>query len=590
MKKSIFLEPMPSIIQRFSDLCEETKNLAYLIPRRDPFFLHPSHGSTDIIHTVTGFTGSSAYLLLTEKQNFLYVDSRYTLQATSQCPEVVVIECSHPLEVLPQQLNPGATLMISPWVWTVEEGNRYQKIAQEQGWYLVMDHAHSLDPLIFSKKSSLLYPIKSIPNPEAFQEKCGRVFTQEGQSQWILTQAQDIAWLTNMRGGDHSCSPFFNAYLLVSKEEDRFSGVIYTALPRCVEGLDEDLQVRDFNTLWRGKGTESLSSEALEALDPLEIPLVYDPKYTPVGLVRAPWIRGSFSKLHQGKSEKNSWERDHVTQCHVKDGVALTRFLYWLSQLPPESEETEWSAAEKLASLRAEETSYQGPSFPTISAMGDHGAMMHYVPTLEHHAPLQEGLYLVDSGGQYHFGTTDVTRTLWLGQGEIPRIFKERYTQVLQAHIHLSQMIFPKGTNGMQLDAIARSFLWQRGWDYAHSTGHGVAAFGDVHEAPPRIAPGAPRDPIMEHMVFSVEPGYYEENWGGIRLENLVLVKAHEEHKLSLEPLTLAPFALSLILREELSLHHRQWLDAYHKKVYETLSPLLEERVRLWLWTQTHPC
>jgi Xaa-Pro aminopeptidase len=195
---------------------------------------------------------------------------------------------------------------------------------------------------------------------------------------------------------------------------------------------------------------------------------------------------------------------------------------------------------------------------------------------------------LIDSGGQYHFGTTDVTRTLWLGEkNRASLLHKQRYTQVLQGHIHLSQMIFPEGTNGMQLDAIARSFLWQKGLDYGHSTGHGVGCFAHVHEAPPIIASRAPQDPIKEHMIFSIEPGFYQEDWGGIRLENLVLVVRHDAQRLRLTPLTLAPFDRTLILRYELSPEHCRWLNQYHDRVYRTLAPMLDPWEERWLKEQT---
>ena len=238
--------------------------------------------------------------------------------------------------------------------------------------------------------------------------------------------------------------------------------------------------------------------------------------------------------------------------------------------------------------------------------------MMHYTPSCLQSDPLTSGIYLVDSGGQYFYGTTDVTRTVWLGSDYPSQSWKQKYTAVLQGHIHLSSMIFPYGTTGCQLDAVARSFLWQKGWDYAHSTGHGVSCFGPVHEMPPTIAARATHGHIQENMVFSVEPGYYQAGLGGIRLENLVRVMEKERKKpvaksqdtvrvavqqaeqdrdrlLHLKPLTLAPFDHRLIDIDALSYDHKLWLNRYHQQVYDALGSQLPEETRAWLYAQTRP-
>jgi len=599
----------------FSDLYQRLNGTAYLIPRREPFFLNPSNSTGDIIYQLTGFTGSSAHILVTSERIFLYVDSRYTQQAQTESPKCTVVTCWDVLSALPDALTPGTHLILSPWAYSALDMQRYIAAAKTQSWSIVQDHERLLDHLFDLQSVPTCQTIYSLDCGFSFQEKCQAVFTNPDEHAWLLCKATDISWLTNLRGRDHVYAPFFDAFLFVTKTKDAlsgslsFSGNLFIEKIRPIKALSPDISIMDWSTLGmqqnRGQATDETRETAPEcatdtstppstqsSTHPLDQPLIYDPKTTPSGLVRDSWIAGSFAPLERCRSIKNPWEQHHMVQAHISDGVALTRFLHWVSQWNAQSKETEWSAAEQLATFRSEQQAYKGPSFKTISAMGANSAMMHYTPSPDACAVLREGVYLVDSGGQYHFGTTDVTRTLWLGNPLASSLkLKQGYTQVLQGHIHLSQMIFPKNTNGMQLDAIARSFLWQKGLDYAHSTGHGVGCFAHVHEAPPVISTRSPLDPIQENMIFSIEPGYYEENWGGIRLENLVMVVPHKDHRelLSLQPLTLAPFDRNLILSDNLSKAHRDWLNAYHQKVYNTLVNLLPLETQKWLWVQTRP-
>jgi Xaa-Pro aminopeptidase len=605
----------------FTDICAQLGGDAYVITRRDPFFLNPSDGTKDAIYRLTGFTGSSATVLVTREKTFLYVDSRYTLQAESQAPDCTIITCAQPLHALAEHLVCGQKLMVCPWSWSAQEMTLYQTNAANHGWSLILDKDCVIDALIgpipLVSRSTIQSMDTHLPS---FQEKCAAIFTHQDQAHWLLCKGSDIAWLTNLRANDHDYAPFIEGYLWVSRTQYGFSGILYTAMPRFMHAIDPALRIENFDHLnvlphnrWKESEpcTESLhdhgndkacSSDAggqnsvikeqpLENFCHLDC-VVYDPRYTPSGLVRPTWIpsRDFLNALSCCRSIKTPWEIHHMQQSHISDGVALTKFLYWLEKRTPLGDENEWSAAEQLAIFRSMGASYKGPSFPTISAMGANSAMIHYNPERTNSSSLTTGLYLVDSGGQYHFGTTDVTRTLWIGAKNRASLkHKQRYTQVLQAHIHLSQMIFPEGTNGMQLDAIARSFLWQKGWDYAHSTGHGVGCFAHVHESPPAVAPRAPQDAIKEHMIFSIEPGYYEEGWGGIRLENLVLVVRHDADRLRLQPLTLAPFDRTLISRYDLSPEHCRWLNQYHLHVYQTLAPLLDPWEEAWLKDQTQP-
>lgn len=601
---------------QYQHVLHELGGDAYGIPRRTAFFLNPSPRKDDILYHLTGFTGSSAYGLMKRDGLFLYVDSRYTLQAKEECPECTVITCDNPLQELHNQCPTGTRLIVSPWTHSHFELSRYAETARMQGWTLIDDQHQALDSVIKKETIPSNSPIYAIPNTLSFQEKCRSVLTNQNQKYWLICSAADIAWLTNLRSSDHDYVPFFDGYLLITRNESShqggdFLGKLYTSMPRSIEGLDPNIQVHDFKSL-NLLGHEQSTAPAAE--NPLDQDITYDPKKTPKGLVRRHWIADALEQIAKNRSIKNPWELSHITQAHILDGVALTQFLHWLSQIDDarldQGLETEWSACKMLETFRQKHASYKGHSFPTISAMGTNSAMMHYTPSCLQSDPLTSGIYLVDSGGQYFYGTTDVTRTVWLGTDHPSKIWQQKYTAVLQGHIHLSSMIFPYGTTGCQLDTIARSFLWQKGWDYAHSTGHGVSCFGSVHEMPPIISARATHGNIQENMIFSVEPGYYRAGLGGIRLENLVRVMDHkkpvaktqdavpdavqhtvqeENRLLYLKPLTLAPFDRRLMDVDALSYDHKLWLNQYHKQVYDALGSQLPEETRAWLYAQTRP-
>jgi Xaa-Pro aminopeptidase len=549
---------------------------AYFLPMQDRF-LQSSPLARATIQRLTGFTGSSGSLILTPESLFLCIDGRYTLQAQQETEGIILLSES-PFTWLKTWGNANKTLAIDPWIVSKSQLEHMEKLFPGT---LAFDEASTLRSMIYPSWNAVsLGAIQSIPSDRSFQEKCQEVFGEPLQHPILLCKGEDIAWITNLRGADMPFTPLFQAYALIHWKSGIFYADIFTALPRFLPKESPEFFFYDL--------------KELEALKPMT--LAYDPKTTPVALWGPSWIASS-SPLAGVRAEKTSWEINHMAQAHERDGVALVQFLHWLSNLPPEHMESETSAAQYLEELRQKNPNYKGPSFPTLSSFGDHSAIIHYIPPLSGSRPLGTGLYLVDSGGQYYFGTTDVTRTLWLSpDAQAPSLKAQRlFTCVLQAHIHLASQIFPHGTSGQQLDAIARSFLWQRGLDYDHGTGHGVGTYLSVHESPPNLSQRAGTDPIKAGMIFSNEPGYYEEHWGGIRLENLVVVEPYGvkdqafPDRLSLNTLTLAPFDLKLILTSELSWDQRNWLNTYHHRVYTTLAPFLPPLVRDWLFLQTRP-
>jgi Xaa-Pro aminopeptidase len=289
------------------------------------------------------------------------------------------------------------------------------------------------------------------------------------------------------------------------------------------------------------------------------------------------------------KACKNAVEQQGAREAHGRDAVAVCRFLHWLEGAA--GAETEMSAAAKLQALRAEVALFRGLSFPAIAGAGEHAAIMHYHVAPETDRPIRhDEIFLIDSGGQYSDGTTDVTRTVWTGPGAPPRELRDRFTRVLKGHIAIATLLFPKGVAGVQVDVFARHALWQQGLDFDHGTGHGVGSYLSVHEGPVSLSRLAKPVPLAPGMLLSNEPGFYLPGAYGIRLENLVLVQpadvaAAGKPFLRFETLTLAPFDRRLILAELLTADEVRWLDTYHARVLTEVGPLLDEPARAWLAT-----
>ena len=338
-------------------------------------------------------------------------------------------------------------------------------------------------------------------------------------------------------------------------------------------------------------------ANVLDALADAGKAVLIDEAATPVWMVDrlteggAEVIRGA-DPCALPKACKNAVELDGIRDAHRRDGAALTRFLAWLAAAPPGSI-TELDAVAQLAAMRAGGEHYRGPSFDTISGSGPNGAIVHYRVTDESNRTLEPGtLYLVDSGGQYLDGTTDVTRTVAIGRPEPEH--RDRFTRVLRGHIALATARFPRGTTGAQLDTLARQFLWQAGLDYDHGTGHGVGHYLNVHEGPQRVSRMGSGAALAPGMVVSNEPGYYKTGAYGIRIENLVTVTEADDANggfLGFETLTLAPIDRALIDPAMLTAVERAWLDAYHARVAETLAPLLADDTATlaWLHAATAP-
>ena len=407
----------------------------------------------------------------------------------------------------------------------------------------------------------------------------------------LLTALDEIAWTLNVRGSDIEYNPLVISYLLVAKDSVEWF---------VKKGGQPDPDTRDSFQELLDDGVAVLSYDdvsvalAGEMEDGLITRLAVDPatlNYNLYHLLKTNSVEGAIverdSPVAFRKALKNPVEIEGMRDIHVEDGLAMERFLYWLEKsVKGGSTIDEWDAARKLGSLRAEIPGYRGDSFETISAYGEGAALPHYI-TPRSGAPVLEprGLYLVDSGGQYMNGTTDITRTVPLGPCTM--LEKEDYTLVLRGHIDLAMAVFPRGTAGCQLDALARSPLWRARRSFGHGTGHGVGFFLGVHEGPQDIRQNFNRTPILPGMITSNEPGIYREGMHGVRHENLVLCVEDSRNEfgdwLRFETLTLCHFDTSAIIVDLLGRDEIEWLNAYNARVFRTLSPMLSPDEAEWL-------
>jgi Xaa-Pro aminopeptidase len=393
-----------------------------------------------------------------------------------------------------------------------------------------------------------------------------------GIKAFLLTTGDSISWLLNIRGGDIQDTPvpFSYAFLQNDASVDFF-----------VDKKKISASVADF----LGSSVRIHPLDAIEDFFTNMENIGLDPSVTPKAMVEklgeGAWIPMD-DPCRLPKACKNETEQQGAIDCHKVDGLAVTKFLYWVEQ---QEALTEIEASEKLASFRATGLHYKGPSFETISAVGPNGMLCHYRPKNKSRSFQKGDIYLVDSGGQYLNGTTDITRTV-IWKGTPTKLQKLHYTLVLKGHIALATARFPKGTTGVQLDVLARQYLWQHGLDYSHGTGHGVGSYLSVHEAPPSISPRAGNTPLCAGMVISNEPGYYLKDHYGIRLENLVLVKESKDLTdfLEFETITLAPFDRRLMDETMLSDAEKTWLKSYHQRILDTFKDTLTEEEQAWVF------
>ena len=547
---------------------------------------------------LTGFTGSAGLAIVLRDRAALFVDGRYTLQAAAQV-DTRSFEIHHLIEEPPARwvgtaLVPGAVLGYDPWLHTPHEVERFRIATEKARASLRAAAENPLDRVWPGHPPPPIAPV--VPHPERFagesaqskRVRLGRGLADEGAGAAVLTMPESIAWLLNIRGGDVPHTPLPLSFAILRQDG---SATLFIDRRKLAPGLERHL------------------GNAVTVMPPEELGPALDALAADGGRVQvdpataACWIfnrlEAAGARLHRAadpcllpKACKNEIELDGTRAAHRRDGAALTRFLAWLAEEAPKGGVCEIAASDRLEMIRRGGEHFRDLSFPTISGAGSNGAIVHYRATPETEKQLESStLFLLDSGAQYLDGTTDVTRTVAIG--EPTQEMRDRFTRVLKGHIALALARFPKGTTGTQLDAFARRALWQRGLDYDHGTGHGVGSYLGVHEGPQRISKAPNTQALLPGMIVSNEPGYYKTGAYGIRIENLVVVQPAEGETereiLEFETLTLAPIDRSLIDSSLLDDEEIAWLDGYHARVRETLTPLVDPDTAHWLGEATAP-
>lgn len=571
---------------------------AVLVPRADKHQGEYVPASAERLKWLTGFSGSAGIAVVAKRSAVLMVDGRYTVQAGAETDtkffEVSLLPRNKLSEWLTGHLGKSQVIGFDPWNHTVGEIERLQKALAPKGVKLKALAKNPID-VIWGKARPAPPQNPVIAQPIAFAgrtpaDKIAELqarLKDEGQSAVILTLPDSICWLFNIRGSDVAHNPVVLAFAIVPAsgkaelfiEADRFDPEARAAVAPVAKLLSPAMLAARLKEL-KAKGK----------------PVRLDPE------TAAYWFAAQLgSKLvSRGqdpcivpKAIKTDAEVIGARAAHVRDGHAVVRFLAWLDDWAADGTLDEITAVQKLEEFRRDTNMLRDVSFPTISGSGPNGAIVHYRVTEDTNRRMRPGeLFLIDSGGQYPDGTTDITRTVAIG--EPSEDMKRHFTAVLKGHIAVATAMFPKGTRGIDLDPFARRALWQIGADFDHGTGHGIGSYLSVHEGPQSIS-RAGMAPLHAGMLISNEPGYYKVGEYGIRIENVVLVTLPEpvedgdREMMAFETLTLAPIDRRLIVPKMLDTNERDWLNAYHKHVFETLAPGLDPSARNWLKQATQP-
>ncbi|MBV8823685.1 MAG: aminopeptidase P family protein [Hyphomicrobiales bacterium] len=548
---------------------------------------------------LTGFSGSAGVAVVLADRGVLFVDGRYLLQAREQVDAALFV-IEHLIERPPEtwieeNLAAGTKLGYDPWLHTVAGAERLAKAAEAAGATLVAVESNPVDIIWSDRPAPPLGPVVLHDLRFAGEDasaKLTRVAAEVAKARadaLTVSDPQAVAWAFNIRGSDVAHTPLPLAFALVPKQGRPALYVDGRKLTNTVrDRLEELADVREPAALESDLATLGSAGHIVR----LDQATAADALARTITAAGGKLSRGS-DPIALMKAVKNAVEIEGARAAHRRDGAAVARFLAWFDREAPRGNLTEIDAVAALESFRRETGLLKDVSFPTIAGSGPNGAIVHYRVTHASNRRINPGeLFLVDSGGQYEDGTTDITRTVVVGTPSSE--MRERFTRVLKGHIAIARSVFPDGTTGAQLDSFARQYLWAAGLDFDHGTGHGVGSYLSVHEGPARISKLG-TTPLKRGMILSNEPGYYRRSAYGIRIENLVLVIAAppspggEKELNALETLTLAPIDRRLIEQSLLTNEERDWLDAYHARVGATLAPLVDADTRAWLEAATRP-
>jgi Xaa-Pro aminopeptidase len=547
----------------------------YIIPSIDEFQSEYTAEYLNRLNWLTGFSGSNGMAIILEAQCAFFTDARYILQAKAQLGKefsVHNMSDKSPSDWVAENLK-GGSLGFCRYIHSAKNISKYKVPTKA---------CDDLIDLLWKRDKSnpdseiVVHELKY--SGQSHRQKIESIAKGMNGDALIITTPASICWLLNIRGNDVPTTPLLNAYAIIYNDESVQLFADTVTDTSVDKHFGEQIKLYPFAQF--KKKLELITDKNIE-LDLSRCPFFITVALKNIIAVNDP--------CELPKARKNKAEIDGARRAHIIDGVALTKFLYWIEQEIDKEEISEISASDKLLKFRMEAEEFVYPSFDTISAFGSNGAIVHYKASAATNKIIKDdNLYLLDSGGQYKFGTTDVTRTIHLGKPTAEH--KKYYTRVLKGHIALASVIFPEGTSGGDLDTLARQYLWQIGADYKHGTGHGVGSYLGVHEGPQRIGKAASNAKLEPGMIISIEPGYYKEGDFGIRIENLaIVVKAESDGFLKFKTLTLAPLEEKLIDNSLLTDSERGWLRAYHQKINKNLAPHLDEKVKRWLCKFAYP-
>ncbi|MDD2867090.1 aminopeptidase P family protein [Neomegalonema sp.] len=569
----------------------------FLIPHADRFQSEYIPAADERLLWLTGFSGSAGFAVALTERAAVFVDGRYTVQAAEQLDpaawEIRRIEEVKPWDWTAEAAPSGARIGYDPWLLTPAELADWTRALGEAGRELVALESNPLDAVWPDRPAAPAKPLRvqttALAGASGAQKRAAAAgeLKRRKLDAMLLSASDSVNWLFNIRGSDVTHNPVALGFALL--ESDGRARLF-------VDPSRADARTRRHLGNAVALAPESALPEALAELKGKRVgaarqtaPAALAERLKAAG-AEVVWTEDPCVKP---KARKTPAEIAGARAAQLRDGAALTRFLAWFDAEAPKGGLTEISAAERLEEIRLATGALRDLSFPSISAYGPHAALPHYRVSRESDLKILPGnLYLIDSGGQYEDGTTDVTRTLAVG--EVPEPMARAFTLALKGMVALSRARFPVGTTGAQLDALARLALWKAGLDYDHGTGHGVGAYLNVHEGPVRIARTG-TVALEPGMILSNEPGYYKAGEFGLRIENLLLVtppeipEEGERPMMGFETLTLAPIDRRLILTKLLRKGERAWIDAYHARVREALEPLLEPGLHRWLGKATAP-
>ena len=559
------------IINKIKSLKEKFKKFridGYIVPRNDEFF--SEYARNNRLKNISNFSGSAGIAVILKNKNYLFVDGRYTIQAEKESAKNFIIIEIH--KKLPHNIIKNLNLGYDPRIFTSKNLKNYFVNNR-----LIPINNNLIDQIFkFNEKiTKPFYSLKKDIVGESHNSKILKItnYLKSSKADYLFVSApENVAWLLNIRGYDNPNSPIPNARLIINKNKKLFLITQKTNTKKIIKekkiNKNDVIDTKDFpNLIYKLKGDKFI-------IDNKSCSIFFE------NIIKSKFkILKKDDPIYELKSIKNLNEINHMIKAHKKDGLALTKFIYWIKNINKKTI-TEVEAQNKLEKFRKLSRDYLFPSFNTIAGSGSNGAIVHYRAMPKTCKKINnKDIFLVDSGGQYNYGTTDVTRTICFTNQK--QSIKNAYTNVLKGHIAVALTNLNKDNNGKKIDIRARKFLKKEGLDYAHGTGHGVGFFLNVHEGPQSISKFNTIK-IKEGMILSNEPGYYKKNHYGIRIENLVYVKKFI-NKLSFNNLTLAPIEKDLINQKLLNKTEKDYLFKYHLNIYSEYSSLLNKKERKWL-------